>query len=102
MSWLEGGHSTGEKHGQDCQQSEDQHHLEFAAFLGCEWSPPTEDGGDRNVIYRHDEPRLRRSGRFFTETEPDPEPDLPTAPEFLAAMRTEPVLINMHVGGRRC
>ncbi|MEM7031530.1 MAG: DUF3604 domain-containing protein [Chloroflexota bacterium] len=72
----------------------------FAAFLGCEWSPLTEDGGDRNVIYQHDEPRLRRSGRFFTETSPDPEPDLPTAPEFLAVMRTEPVLINMHVGGR--
>jgi len=72
----------------------------FVAFLGCEWSPLTEAGGDRNVIYRRDEPRLRRSGRFFTETDPDPEPDLTTAPEFLAVMRKEPVLINMHVGGR--
>ena len=72
----------------------------FVAFLGCEWSPLTEDGGDRNVIYRYDEPRLRRSGRFFTETNPDPEPDLPTAAEFHTAMRNEAVLINMHVGGR--
>lgn len=72
----------------------------FVAFLGCEWSSPTENGGDRNVIYQHDEPRLRRSGRFFTETEPDPEPDRPTATEFHAAMQHEAVLINMHVGGR--
>ena len=72
----------------------------FACFLGCEWSPPTEDGGDRNVIYRGDEERLRRSGRFFREEEPDPEPDLPRAPEFLAAMRNEEVILNLHVGGR--
>ena len=72
----------------------------FVTFLGCEWSALTEDGGDRNVIYRYDEPRLRRSGRFFTETEPDPEPDLTSASAFLEAMRHEPVLINMHVGGR--
>ena len=72
----------------------------FVTFLGCEWSPPTADGGDRNVFYRHDEPRLRRSGRFFQEDNPDPEPDLTTAEPFLEAMRHEPVLINMHVGGR--
>ena len=72
----------------------------FVTFLGCEWSPPTSDGGDRNVFYRHDEPRLRRSGRFFQEDDPDPEPDLTTAEPFLEAMRHEPVLINMHVGGR--
>ena len=72
----------------------------FVTFLGCEWSAATPDGGDRNVFYRHDEPRLRRSGRFFRETEPDPEPDLTTAEPFLEAMRSEPVLINMHVGGR--
>lgn len=72
----------------------------FVTFLGCEWSPPTADGGDRNVFYRHDESRLRRSGRFFQEDDPDPEPDLTTAEPFLEAMRHEPVLINMHVGGR--
>ena len=72
----------------------------FIAFLGCEWSAYTPDGGDRNVVYRRDEPRLRRSGRFFTEDVPDPEPDLETATEFLAVMRDEEVFINMHVGGR--
>ena len=72
----------------------------FVTFLGCEWSAPTADGGDRNVFYRHDEPRLRRSDRFFQEDDPDPEPDLTTAEPFLEAMRHEPVLINMHVGGR--
>ncbi|MGE3809789.1 MAG: DUF3604 domain-containing protein, partial [Gemmataceae bacterium] len=72
----------------------------YVPILGCEWSPPTADGGDRNVFYRHDEPRLIRSGRFFTETTPDPEPDVPRAPEFLACFRDQNVLINMHVGGR--
>lgn len=72
----------------------------FIPLLGCEWSPPTPDGGDRNVAYLYDEPLLRRSGRFFVESEPDPEPDLPRAAEFLEAMKHEEVLINMHVGGR--
>ncbi len=72
----------------------------FVAFLGCEWSANTPEGGDRNVFYRRDEPRLRRSGRFFTEDVADPEPDLETAAEFLEAMKDEDVLINMHAGGR--
>ncbi len=72
----------------------------FIAFLGCEWSAYTPEGGDRNVMYRRDEPRLRRSGRFFTEDVSDPEPDLATATEFLAVMRDEEVFINMHAGGR--
>ena len=72
----------------------------FVAFLGCEWSAYTPDGGDRNVFYRCDESRLRRSGRFFTEDAPDPEPDLVTATEFLEIMRDQEVLINIHAGGR--
>lgn len=72
----------------------------FVPFLGCEWSALTPDGGDRNVFYRFDEPRLRRSDRFFSQDVPDPEPDKKTAPEFLEAIRDEDVLINMHVGGR--
>ena len=72
----------------------------FVVYLGCEWSPFTEDGGDRNVFYFGDEKRLRRSDRFFTERDPDPEPDLRRAPEFLAAMRNEDVLLGLHVGGR--
>jgi len=72
----------------------------FLAYLGCEWSPYTPDGGDRNVIYMDDEPRMRRSDRFFQEREPDPEPDLPRAPEFLDAFRSQDVILNLHVGGR--
>ncbi len=72
----------------------------YVPLLGCEWSPLTKDGGDRNVFYRDDEPTLRRSGRFFQEDQPDPEPDLPTAPEFHDAFRDRDVLVNIHVGGR--
>ena len=72
----------------------------FVAFLGCEWSADTPLGGDRNVVYFGDEPRLRRSGRFFTEDVADPEPDLTTATELPDAVREEQVLINLHAGGR--
>ncbi|GIW79039.1 MAG: DUF3604 domain-containing protein [Gemmatales bacterium] len=72
----------------------------FVTILGCEWSPPTKDGGDRNVFYNYDERRLRRSGRFFTEQNPDDEPDIPDAPGFHACFRDLDVLVNMHVGGR--
>ncbi len=72
----------------------------FVCYLGCEWSPFSEDGGDRNVFYRADAARLRRSDRFFAEEVPDPQPDLPRAPEFLTAMKKEQVLLGLHVGGR--
>lgn len=72
----------------------------YIPYLGCEWSPYTKDGGDRNVFYNYDEPRMRRSARFFVESEPDPEPDVPTAPEFHEAFRDLDVLVNIHVGGR--
>ncbi len=73
---------------------------DFLAYLGCEWSPYTEDGGDRNVLYLTDQERLHRSDRFFEEATPDPTADLRRAPEFLDAFRTRDVLLNLHVGGR--
>lgn len=72
----------------------------YVPILGCEWSPFTKDGGDRNVLYGYDEPVLRRSDRFFREDVPDPEPDVPRAPEFHEAFRDRDVLVNIHVGGR--
>lgn len=72
----------------------------YVPFLGCEWSALTKDGGDRNVFYLEDEPRLRRSDRFFVESEPDPEPDVRTGPEFVEAFSDLNVLVNIHVGGR--
>jgi ribosomal protein L35AE/L33A len=72
----------------------------YVPILGCEWSPFTKDGGDRNVLYGYDETILRRSDRFFREDVPDPEPDVPRAPEFHNAFRDLDVLVNIHVGGR--
>jgi len=72
----------------------------YVPFLGCEWSPFTKDGGDRNVIYNYDETVIRRSDRFFREDDPDPTPDVPTAPDFHNAFRDLDVLVNIHVGGR--
>jgi hypothetical protein len=72
----------------------------YVPILGCEWSPFTEAGGDRNVLYGYDESILRRSDRFFREDVQDPEPDVPRAPEFHDAFRDLDVLVNIHVGGR--
>ena len=72
----------------------------FLSLLGCEWSPFTPDGGDRNVIYLKDEAQLHRSDRFFTETNPDLTPDMRRAPEFLQLFSRKDVLLNLHVGGR--
>ena len=72
----------------------------YVPILGCEWSPLTKDGGDRNVFYGEDDLVLRRSDRFFDEDHPDPEPDIRTAPEFHDAFRDRNVLVNIHVGGR--
>ena len=72
----------------------------YVPILGCEWSPFTKDGGDRNVLYGYDEPILRRSDRFFREDVPDPEPDVSQAPAFHDAFRDLDVLVNIHVGGR--
>ncbi|NKB72813.1 MAG: DUF3604 domain-containing protein [Candidatus Latescibacteria bacterium] len=72
----------------------------FVAFLGCEWSPHTEEGGDRNVIWRGDQAKLYRSDRFYIESQPDPTPDAPTAPQFHRYIADQEVLLNLHVGGR--
>ena len=72
----------------------------FVAFYGCEWSALTVDGGDRNVIYRHRDEPLHRSGRFYTESEEDATPDLQTAAEFHQVMRHKDVICNLHAGGR--
>jgi hypothetical protein len=84
-----------------CEQSAAAHENgAFVVYPGCEWSAETPLGGDRNVAYLEDEPRLRRSGRFFTEDGADPETDLTTAEELLEALKDEPILINLHAGGR--
>lgn len=72
----------------------------YITFLGSEWSPPTEKGGDRNVIYRRDQPALNRSDRYFSETDPDSWPLIPTPPKLFKTFKNRDVLLNLHVGGR--
>ena len=55
----------------------------FTCFLGCEWSPFTVDGGDRNVIYRSDESRFATLGPILhrggarSRTGPEAGPRIP-------------------------
>src|SRR5690606_7779087 len=62
----------------------DAHHAErsFVTYLGCEWTTQPSVGGDRNVVYRQDEPRLARAGRWFEAVPSDPWPDLRTPEEL--------------------
>jgi len=72
----------------------------FVAFLGCEWSALTADGGDRNLIFRGRSAELPRSGRFFTDRPADPTPDAVRAEDLHRRLAGSEVLLNLHAGGR--
>ena len=72
----------------------------FVAFLGCEWSALTADGGDRNLIFRDRRAELPRSGRFFTDRPADPTPDAAQAEDLHRVLAGREVLLNLHAGGR--
>ena len=72
----------------------------FVAFLGCEWSALTADGGDRNLIFRGGSAELPRSGRFFSDRPADPAPDAVQARDLHRRLAGNEVLLNLHAGGR--
>ena len=72
----------------------------FVAFLGCEWSALTEDGGDRNLIFHGRSADLPRSGRFFTDRPADPTPDAVQAEDLHRRLAGREMLLNLHAGGR--
>lgn len=69
----------------------------FVALLGCEWTAPVDAGGDHNVVYLHDEPRLRRAQRWFLDE--DDWLDAPTPPDLYEHLDGREALLNVHVGG---
>ncbi len=72
----------------------------FVAFLGCEWSALTADGGDRNLVFRGGSAALPRSGRFFGDWPADPTPDAVRAEDLHRRLAGSEVLLNLHAGGR--
>ncbi len=72
----------------------------FVAFLGCEWSALTGDGGDRNLVFRGQRAELPRSGRFFGDRPADPTPDAVRAEDLHLRLAGSEVLLNLHAGGR--
>ena len=72
----------------------------FVAFLGCEWSALTDDGGDRNLVFRGGSAALPRSGRFFGDRPADPTPDAVRAEDLHRRLAGSEVLLNLHAGGR--
>lgn len=73
---------------------------QFAAFVGCEWSAFTPDGGDRNLIFGGQPPELPRSGRFFIEKPVDTSPDALKAADLHHRLNGHDVVLNLHAGGR--
>lgn len=71
----------------------------FVAFLGCEWSALTADGGDRNLIFRSAGEELPHSGRFFTERPADPTSDAVQAKDLHQRLSGREVLVKLHAGG---
>ena len=77
----------------------ERHHRpnRFVTFLGCEWTALKHLGGDHNVFYLNDRPRLQRASRWFED--PDDWPDAPTPPDLYRSLDGVEALINLHVGG---
>lgn len=71
----------------------------FLVLLGCEWTSPTVAGGDRNIVYLNDQPRLHRASRWFHETEPDTWIDAATPADLYGLLDPDAVLLNLHAGG---
>lgn len=71
---------------------------QFAAFLGCEWTTPSANGGDRNVFYRYDQLALPRANRWY-EIDDSDWPDNPTPRDLYRTLDGVEALINLHVGG---
>lgn len=71
----------------------------FVAFHGCEWTALPSSGGDRNVVYRSDQPLLHRASRWYQEEHPDSWKDANDPDELYACLSGTEALINLHAGG---
>ncbi len=72
----------------------------FVAIPGYEWSGNTAVGGDRNVLYRHENQPLHRSCRALVLPKDARDADAPTARMLFAALAQADAVCFAHVGGR--
>lgn len=72
----------------------------FVTFPGYEWSGNTAVGGDRNVFFRDEGRRIRRSSHALLPDRSDIHTDAPNAAKLFEALADEDAVIFAHVGGR--
>src|SRR5262249_43047954 len=67
---------------------------------GYEWSGNTGMGGDRNVFFRREGSRIRRSSHILLDGQCDANTECPTAGDLFRALEGEDAVVIAHVGGR--
>src|SRR5499433_2784345 len=72
----------------------------FICLPGYEWSGNTGMGGDRNVFFRHEGRRIRRSSHILLDGQCDANTECPTAGDLFRALEGEDAVVIAHVGGR--
>lgn len=72
----------------------------FIIFPGYEWSGNTGLGGDRNVMYRHENRPIHRSHHALIEDLSDVASDAHSAQDLFTALAEEDCIVFAHIGGR--
>ncbi|UCD78925.1 MAG: DUF3604 domain-containing protein [Desulfobacterales bacterium] len=72
----------------------------FVVLPGYEWSGNTCIGGDRNVYFRHEDRRIRRSSHALLPDRSDIDMDSPTARNLFRDLAHEDCIVFAHCGGR--
>ena len=72
----------------------------FLCVPGYEWSGNTGMGGDRNVFFRREGRRIRRSSHILLDEQCEENTECPTAHDLFRALEGEDAVVIAHVGGR--
>lgn len=73
----------------------------FVTFLGYEWSAVTGAGGDRNVMFLHDEGPLHRTSHWQVADKSDAATDCYPLDALYRSLEGSDVMLVPHMGGRR-
>jgi hypothetical protein len=72
----------------------------FVCLPGYEWSGNTGVGGDRNVFFRREGRRIRRSSHILLDGQCEAKTECRTAHDLFRALEGEDAVVIAHVGGR--
>ncbi len=72
----------------------------FVVFPGYEWSGNTALGGDRNVMFMHEERQIHRSSHALVDDLTDLASDANNAEDLFRVLQGEECIVFAHIGGR--